>query len=439
MAMFNPALQRQKQLQASVSSAQPQQTAAPKPAATPAPAPAPAATPAPTATASPAKTATATPGAMPARMFQVPGGPPPPPPGFGTPKTMPAGIGQTSSVISQRGGASSTRPVPVGVGGGTGAGLNPWAGVTLPQAVSQTKPGPGFAQAAPNDPAAQQGQQGAADTGAAKSATPTPDANDQKANDQWEAILAALGGGLDAQLGDIGQQQSLNARRASEMNALAGNSVGGAFGAGQAQAQLGGMAMRQNAIAENSKRQVEARMSYLQMLQDRAAQQERLASSAEEAQKARDDQERIEEEKNRTEIMMQLIASGQTLDPATVESIMNGTYTGTGSETASGTPGVSPEASGTGVTATNGGYNITGADGQQQFVSQQQADQAVFRYADMFYGRGTQQLPPGAYEAILSWAISHPGAGDTSADFASLNSYLQSQGISGLTPTGEWA
>lgn len=205
------------------------------------------------------------------------------------------------------------------------------SGVSLGQPSTNTAPGFNPATGATN----------LANMLAAKTATPTPaaipattaptpatpmSAGGTTADDmvaaQWSAIEQSLGGMLPEQLRDVDRQTALNARRANEMNALMGGNVSGAWGSGQAQAQLGGMAMRQNAIVENQKTQMNMRMSYLQTLADRAAQQERLASSEEEALKARNLQRELQSMIDSTSIMIAQLNAGavpgaETGSPAT--------------------------------------------------------------------------------------------------------------------------
>ena len=171
-----------------------------------------------------------------------------------------------------------------------------------------------------SDPA-QTAALGALDTGKARrvgtsgAATSTPTTDDMSAA-QWKAIQDAFGANLQGQLGDIDKQGSVNARRANEMAATSGMAAGaGNSQAGMAQQNLSSESLRQGAINDNYKNQISARMSYLNMLQDRAAQQESLAQNSQEQAAARAMQERLTQENARLQAMIaNANISGNTMD-----------------------------------------------------------------------------------------------------------------------------
>lgn len=108
--------------------------------------------------------------------------------------------------------------------------------------------------------------------------TPHPDTStpqgggwDSQAAAQWDAISKSFDTALGARQQAIGAQTSGLERRNIEMNALrGGNGIGGAAQAGAAQAVLSGAQMQSEAVADNEKNKLGAKMAYLGMLMDRA-------------------------------------------------------------------------------------------------------------------------------------------------------------------------
>lgn len=75
--------------------------------------------------------------------------------------------------------------------------------------------------------------------------------------DMWADMMGQPDAILDSQLEGISADEARNTRRASEMNAAMGGSVGGNLLGGQAQAQLGGEMLRSQARGEAGQRQME--------------------------------------------------------------------------------------------------------------------------------------------------------------------------------------
>jgi hypothetical protein len=120
---------------------------------------------------------------------------------------------------------------------------------------------------------------------------------------QWADVLAGQDEVLANQMTGISADESRNARRASEINAAMGGSVGGGFQGGQIQAQLSGSVARSQAQAEHGIRQMELKMTFLQRMLDAA-----------EAQKDRESAERIKEEMGNIAIQIQQMIGGQQMD-----------------------------------------------------------------------------------------------------------------------------
>ena len=103
------------------------------------------------------------------------------------------------------------------------------------------------------------------------------------------------------------------------MNALRGGSAGGGLGqAGQAQAQLGGEAMRQNVYTDEQQRAQGARTSYLSLLMSRAQQQEAGSTNAEEQQRARDLQVVLQGMIDKANVQGAALSSSNPTDAAAV-------------------------------------------------------------------------------------------------------------------------
>jgi hypothetical protein len=116
----------------------------------------------------------------------------------------------------------------------------------------------------------------------------------------WSEAMAKHEQGLADELGGIDADESRNSRRASEMNAMMGGSVGGNYQGGQIQAQLSGTVARQQARAQHNLRGLEMRMAQLDQLYQSA---EKRAD--------RQSMERIQEEINKTQMAIET-SRGQT-------------------------------------------------------------------------------------------------------------------------------
>jgi hypothetical protein len=136
---------------------------------------------------------------------------------------------------------------------------------------------------------------------------------DQRTQAQWQAVQDLLGQGLDAKLQDINSQQSLNARRAAEMGAVSGmGGLGGAAQSGQLQAQLGGQALRQQALQDYNNRAANANMNWLDMLNQRAGQEDQQVYGAEQGSLGRDLQRDLQANASEAAVLSSLLGADST-------------------------------------------------------------------------------------------------------------------------------
>lgn len=112
--------------------------------------------------------------------------------------------------------------------------------------------------------------------------------------DQWGQIMADQDAALGNIMTGISADESMNARRAAEMNAGMGGSVGGGFLGGQIQAQLSGTVARADAQAEANIRNTELKMTYLDRMIEMA-----------EAQNNRDLQRELQAERDALAVKLQ--------------------------------------------------------------------------------------------------------------------------------------
>jgi hypothetical protein len=104
---------------------------------------------------------------------------------------------------------------------------------------------------------------------------PTPSPYDA-ANQQWTQAMATRDAGLQQQLKGIQQQGSVAQRRAAEMNARMGRSVGGGFGTATALANIGTQQATSQAIGDAARRNQQLQMERLAQLEQRGLSQEQL-------------------------------------------------------------------------------------------------------------------------------------------------------------------
>lgn len=118
----------------------------------------------------------------------------------------------------------------------------------------------------------QQGQQPPPDQQAPPAQPGTPEAQEQ-ANKMWETMMADREEQLQGSMKDIQQYGALQQRRASEINAAMGRGVGGGFGSGQAQVQLGTQAQMLGAQRSAQQDLNQMQMQRMEQLEQRGMQQ----------------------------------------------------------------------------------------------------------------------------------------------------------------------
>src|SRR3990167_281785 len=110
------------------------------------------------------------------------------------------------------------------------------------------------------------GRGDAAASGGGATSEASPVDFQQQANDLWSGMLAEHDANLGGKMQQTYADQSLAGRRAAEMNAGRGNSVGGSFGQGQAQVAIGGMQARQDTLTKHTNQGLTMKAAYLDKL-----------------------------------------------------------------------------------------------------------------------------------------------------------------------------
>jgi hypothetical protein len=182
-------------------------------------------------------------------------------------------------------------------------GLNPWQSL-LPQTY---------------DPNAIEGAQSERE-----SETAGTDDRMNEIRDMWADILAGQQAGLQDTMYGIDADEARNARRAANINAEMGGSVGGGFQGGQIQAQLGGTVARSQARAAADKQALTMKMSFLDNMMQMA-----------EAENNRELQEWLQSQQDQTAIDIATLETDTMTDIATA-----GLHTG---EDDGGPSGPTPE------------------------------------------------------------------------------------------------
>lgn len=134
--------------------------------------------------------------------------------------------------------------------------------------------------------------------------TPSGATFQSDANSMWSGMMADHDAGLEGKLQGTYADEALNQRRMSEMNALEGGGVGGAFAGGTAQVALGGQQNRLKARNDHLKQGLEMKMARLQQLIKQA-----------EANKDRNLMRELQAEADKTQMAIAGMHAGQNLPP----------------------------------------------------------------------------------------------------------------------------
>lgn len=118
-----------------------------------------------------------------------------------------------------------------------------------------------------------------------------------RGNQMWEDLMATHEGSLDDALKGVGARTAAEQRRAAEMSE--GSSLGGGFGAGQAQASLSGQELEWQARTQHAQQGLDLQMTQLENLYSKA-----------EAEKDRQAQEHIQSMMNNVMMEQEMLRQG---------------------------------------------------------------------------------------------------------------------------------